>query len=50
MSGKEVLQSQMIYRKEGVPMGLSSFSEFEIWQTKEEKIREAVLVLKRIIE
>lgn len=49
MSGKEVLQSQMIYRKEGVNMGLSSFSEFEIWQTKEEKIREAVFVLKRLI-
>lgn len=45
MSGKEVLQSSMEYRKEGVPMGLPSFSEFEIWRTSEEKVRRAKEVL-----
>ena len=33
----------MNYRKEGVPMGLPGFNEFEIWQTDSETIREAVL-------
>lgn len=41
MSGKEVLESGMRYRKEGVPMGLPMMSEFEIWRTSEEKIRRA---------
>ena len=41
MSGKEVLESAMIYRKEGVSMGLPGLSEFEIWRTSEETIRKA---------
>ena len=41
MSGKEVLESGMIYRKEGVSMGLPNLSEFEIWRTSQEKIRKA---------
>lgn len=41
MSGKKVLESGMIYRKQGVSMGLPAMSEFEIWRTDEEKIREA---------
>lgn len=41
MSGKQVLKSGMIYRKEGVSMGLPSMSEFEIWRTSEESIRAA---------
>lgn len=41
MSGKKTLESRMEYRKTGVSMGLPSFSEFEIWQTDEEKIRAA---------
>lgn len=41
MSGKKVLESGMVYRKQGVNMGLPAMSEFEIWQTDEEKIREA---------
>lgn len=45
MSGKVTLDSPMRYRKEGVSMGLSSLSEYEIWQTSEELIREAVKVL-----
>lgn len=45
MSGKTVKGSQMVYRKEGINMGLPGFSEFEIWETDEEKIREAAKIL-----
>lgn len=41
LSGKTVLNSEMKYRKTGVPMGLPGISEFEIWRTDENKIREA---------
>lgn len=41
LSGKQVLQSRMIFRREGVPMGLPGFSEFEVWQTSEANIRAA---------
>ena len=41
LSGKQVLQSRMTFRREGVPMGLPGFSEFEVWQTDEENIRAA---------
>ena len=46
MSGKEIRESGMIYRKEGVNMGLRGFggpglSEFEIWRTSSEEIRKA---------
>jgi len=39
MSGKETIESEMIYRKEGVPMGLPSMSEFTLWQTSQEKVK-----------
>lgn len=39
------LDSRMVYRKEGINMGLPSMSEFEIWRTDEKKIREAREVL-----
>ena len=32
LSGKQVLDSRMTFRREGVPMGLPGFSEFEIWR------------------
>ena len=41
LSGKQVLQSRMAFRREGVPMGLPGFSEFEVWQTSEANIRAA---------
>ena len=41
LSGKQVLQSRMTFRHEGVPMGLPGFSEFEVWQTSEANIRAA---------
>ena len=46
MSGKVTLDSSMKYRKKEVSMGLPSLSEYEIWQTSEENVREAVAVLK----
>ena len=48
LSGKVVLDSPMIYRKEGVNMGLPSLSEFEIFRTDPEKIREARKVLEEL--
>lgn len=45
MSGKVSLDSPMGYRKKEVSMGLPSLSEYEIWRTSEEKVREAVKVL-----
>ena len=46
MSGKIVKDSRMEFRKEGVPMGIPGFSEFEIWQTSADEIRKAAAVLK----
>lgn len=45
MSGKETLDSAMIYRKSTVSMGLPSLSEYEIWRTSESKVRAAREVL-----
>ena len=45
LSGKQVLDSRMTFRREGVPMGLPGFSEFELWQTSEATIRAARQVL-----
>lgn len=49
MSGKKVVDSEMIYRREGINMGLPGLSEFEIWRTDMEKIREAKNVLNSIM-
>lgn len=48
MSGKVTLDSPMLYRKEGVNMGLPSISEYEIWRTDENSIREARQVLEEL--
>lgn len=48
MSGKEVLESKMIYRNEHVSMGVATLDEYGIWQTREENIREAIEVLERL--
>lgn len=45
MSGKTAAESPMIYRKEGVNMGLPCMSEYEIFRTDEDKIRKARAVL-----
>ena len=48
MSGKVTLDSAMEYRREGVNMGLPTISEFEVWRTDPEKIREAIKVLEEL--
>ena len=48
MSGKRDIESRMIYRKEGVNMGISSVSEFQIVRTDEDRIRLARNVLDRL--
>ena len=50
MSGKKVTDSRMEFRKEGVPMGIPGFSEFEIWQTDRELVRRAAGVMERLRE
>ena len=49
MSGKVTLDSPMKYRKADVSMGLPSLSEYEIWQTSEDAVRDAVNVLHKYI-
>ena len=48
MSGKKVIDSKMIYRREEVSMGLPSLSEYDIWETSAEEIAKAVNVLKEL--
>lgn len=48
MSGKETLDSEMIYRKSGIYMGLDGLSEYSVWRTKKENIEAAVTVLERL--
>ena len=48
MSGKKVIDSRMEFRREGVPMGIPGFSEFEIWQTDAEQVRKAAEVIENI--
>ncbi|HHU70474.1 MAG TPA: copper homeostasis protein CutC [Clostridiales bacterium] len=48
MSGKENMDSPMIYRKEEVNMGLPSLSEYSIFRTNEEEIRRARQELEKL--
>lgn len=45
MSGKRVLESEMTYRNPRVSMGLPGISEFEIYRTDAEAIRQAARLL-----
>ena len=45
MSGKTDLESSMVFRRAGVPMGLPGLDEWHIQQTDPEKVRAARLVL-----
>ena len=45
MSGKTEMESGMIFRKEGVPMGLPGFDEWHIHQTGEEAVRDARMAM-----
>lgn len=48
LSAKKVLDSDMIYRKEGVPMGLPGMSEFSIYRTDAKVVAEAAAVLQAV--
>lgn len=50
MSGKKERESQMVFRREGVPMGIPNFSEWTIAYTDEEAVREAKKALKNGVE
>lgn len=45
LSGKVFGDSRMIFRRDDVPMGLEGFSEYDIWQTSAELVRQAADVL-----
>ncbi len=45
LSGKTMIDSGMEYRKEGVYMGLENLSEFQIWRTEPEKIKDVKEIL-----
>ena len=47
-SAKKIKQSEMLYRKENVNMGLKEFSEFEILETDENLVREMSEYLQEI--
>lgn len=46
LSGKRVLDSGMIFRNGEVNMGLPGISEFQVWRTDENAVREAVRALR----
>lgn len=48
MSGKRPLESPMLYRKEGVPMGLPLASEFALWRTDGNEVAAARAALNRL--
>ena len=41
MSGKVTLGSGMVFRREGVPMGLPGFDEYSVWRTDADRVRAA---------
>ena len=45
MSGKTELESKMVFRREGVPMGLPGLDEWHIQQTEEAAVRAARMAL-----
>lgn len=49
MSGKQILNSAMVYRRSQVHMGLPGISEYEILRTDGDRIREAVKVLDELL-
>ena len=45
MSGKTEIESGMVFRREGVPMGLPGLDEWHIQQTNPEAVRQARIAL-----
>lgn len=48
MSGKSLISSKMIYRNDKISMGINGMKEYEIFQTKASKVREAVKILEEL--
>ena len=49
MSGKRTMDSVMRYRREDVSMGIGGISEYEIWRTDEQMIRDARRTLEELL-
>lgn len=49
MSGKRTMDSVMRYRREDVSMGIGGISEYEIWRTDEQMIRDACRTLEELL-
>ncbi len=49
MSGKKVIESAMLYRNESVNMGIQCYSEYSIWRTDPELIRQARNLLDHLV-
>ena len=47
MSGKRDIPSAMVFRREGVPMGIPGFDEWHFQQTDETAVKEAKAALAR---
>lgn len=50
MSGKITVESGMKYRKEGVSMGLPSFSEYQLFRTDKGQVEKAAACLRSLEE
>lgn len=48
MSGKTEMESKMVFRREGVPMGLPGLDEWHIQQTSKDAVREARAALDHV--
>lgn len=48
LSAKKTVESGMVFRREGVPMGLPMMSEFSLYQTDEAQVRAAKKALARL--
>ncbi len=48
LSGKRVLDSGMTFRNSEVSMGLPGISEFQVWRTDEDAVRDAVRALREV--
>lgn len=48
MSGKVNMDSRMVFRRNGINMGLPGFDEYHIWQTEADKIRCAADQIKNV--
>ena len=46
MSGSAAVESGMVFRREGIPMGIPGFDEWHIKQTDRSAIEEAVSALR----